>query len=75
MFSFGCFLMYRLLKDHQEWDSFWERENRQNPIAPENWSGSDASKLMSYLFAILFFFGGLFVLIQSAFKLLMFITT
>ena len=69
-FSIGCFLVYKMLKDTKKWDEFWERENRQRPLAPKGWAESDASKLLSYLFALLFFFGGLITMIASFFALL-----
>jgi len=69
-FSFGCFLAYKMLKDTKKWDEFWGRENRQRPLAPKGWSESDASKLLSYLFALFLFFGGLITVISSFFNLL-----
>lgn len=68
-FSIGCFMAYRLYKDHQGWDKFWESQNRQRPLAPKNWAGSDMSKLLSYLFAAVLLFGGFIAMISSSMNL------
>jgi len=70
VFSLGCFLVYKILKDTKKWDETWERENRQRPLVPKDWAESDISKLLTYLFALFFFFGGLIIMISSFLTLL-----
>ncbi|MCL4267686.1 MAG: hypothetical protein KJ069_31225 [Anaerolineae bacterium] len=69
-FSIGCFMAYRLYKDRQGWDEFWESQNRQRPLAPKTWAGSDISKLFSYLFAALLLLGGFIAMVSSSMNLL-----
>lgn len=70
VFGLGCFFVYLLLKDQQKWDEFWETQNRNRPLAPKNWAGSGASKLLSYLFPIVMLFGGFLALISSILDIL-----
>jgi hypothetical protein len=59
-----------MLRDTKKWNEFWERENFQRPFAPSGWAKSDVAKLLSYLFALFLFFGGLMIMISSFFALL-----
>lgn len=64
-FGIGSYMVYQISKDKEKWDNFWENENRQRPLAPKNWPGSDASKLLTYLFAFMLLFGGLLATFSS----------
>lgn len=72
-FIFGCFLLYKLSKDQKKWDEFWENQNKQNPLAPKSWPGSDTSRLLSYILPFAFFLGGFLAMISSFLKLLFFL--
>lgn len=65
LFSAGCLMAFKIVKDRENWDRFWEIENRNKPLIPKNWAESDTLKLLTYLFAFLFFFGGLIIMLSS----------
>jgi hypothetical protein len=69
-FGVGGYMVYQMFKDTEKWDRFWENQNRQRPLVPKNWPGSAASKLLSYLFAIVMLFAGFIMTISTILEII-----
>lgn len=66
-------MLFRIYKEQENWDAFWESQNEQRPLKPKNWAGSPESKFLSYLFAISMLVGGFLAMLSSFFDLVKFL--